>query len=323
MASQDILLETGTNEVEIAEIILCSNNFGVNVAKIREFIPYKGISISQLPGRPPSVAGVFMLRGRSIPLIELDVHLGIKTPHAATEQVIVVTEFNNMTTAFVADYINQIHRVSWTEFKPLNNYLAVNSPFVVGSINLDNREVLILDLEQIVGEIFPESIVNYDRHAFNDAPFLNDRGKVQLVFAEDSNLIRTQVSSILRDVGYTNLTVVENGQMAYDHISACLEKATEENKPITDYFAALLTDIEMPQMDGLTLCRKIKQDLRLKVPVIMFSSLINEQMAEKCKRVGADGYCNKPETEKMIQLIDDLAVYKREPTALSFLKDTR
>lgn len=323
MASQqDILLESGTNEVEIAEIILCGNNFGVNVAKIREFIPYKGIQISQLPGRPPSVAGVFMLRGRSIPLIELDVHLGIKTPHAATEQVIVVTEFNNMTTAFVADYINQIHRVSWTEFKPLNNFLAVNSPFVVGSINLEGREVLILDLEQIVGEIFPESIVNYDRHAFDRAPVLDERGKIKLLFAEDSTLIRTQVSNILRQVGYTGVTVVENGQLAYDHILECVRKAEEEERPITDFFACLLTDIEMPQMDGLTLCRKVKQDLRLKVPVIMFSSLINEQMAAKCQRVGADGYCNKPETEKMIQLIDDLAVHHRKPTTLSHLEDS-
>lgn len=319
MASQqEILLESGTNEVEIAEIMLCDNNFGVNVAKIREFIPYKGITISQLPGRQPSVAGVFMLRGRSIPLIELDVHLGIKTPHAAAEQVIVVTEFNNMTTAFVADYINQIHRVSWADFKPLNNFLSVNSPFVVGSISLEGHEVLILDLEQIVGEIFPESIVNYDEEIFGQAPMLEDRAKVPLLFAEDSTLIRTQVSNILRQVGYTNLTVVENGQLAYEHILSSIAQAEAANLPVPDFFGCLLTDIEMPQMDGLTLCRKVKQDLRLNVPVVMFSSLINEQMALKCQRVGADGYCNKPETAKMIQILDDLVVYHRKPTNLDF-----
>ena len=315
MASQDILLESGTNEVEIAEIMLCSNNFGVNVAKIREFIPYKGIQISQLPGRPPSVAGVFMLRGRSIPLIELDVHLGIATPHTAQEQVIVVTEFNNMTTAFVADYINQIHRVSWTEFKPLNTFLSANSPFIVGSINLSGKEVLILDLEQIIGEIFPESIVNYDRHAFQEEPIMPERAKVHLVFAEDSTLIRTQVSQILRQVGYTDITVVENGMLAYEHIVACKKRAEDEERPITDFFSGLLTDIEMPQMDGLTLCRKVKQDMNIKVPVVMFSSLINDQMAIKCQRVGADGYCNKPETEKLIQLLDDLLIHKTLPIA--------
>jgi two-component system chemotaxis response regulator CheV len=310
VASQDILLESGTNEVEIAEIMLCSNNFGVNVAKIREFNPYKGIQISKLPGRPPSVAGVFMLRGRSIPLIELDVHLGITTPHTAQEQVIVVTEFNNMTTAFVADYINQIHRVSWTEFKPLNNFLAANSPFIVGSINLQGKEVLILDLEQIIGEIFPESIVNYNRHNFNKETIIPERGAAHLVFAEDSTLIRSQVSQILRQVGYSDIKVVENGMLAYEHILKCRQKAEEENRPITDFVSGILSDIEMPQMDGLTLCRKVKQDLNIKIPIVMFSSLINDQMAIKCQRMGADGYCNKPETEKLISLLDDLLVYK-------------
>jgi two-component system chemotaxis response regulator CheV len=218
----------------------------------------------------------------------------------------------------VADYINQIHRISWADFKPLNNFLSVNSPFVVGSINLQGREVRILDLEQIVGEIFPESIVNYNRHTFSQAEVLEERKNVHLLFSEDSTLIRNQVGDILRHVGYINTTVVENGQLAYNHILACIQKSEEEGKPITEYFSAMLTDIEMPQMDGLTLCRKVKQELRLNVPIIMFSSLINEQMAIKCERVGADGYCNKPETEKMIGLIDDLAVHKRKPVNMSY-----
>jgi two-component system chemotaxis response regulator CheV len=222
-----------------------------------------------------------------------------------------------MTTAFVADYINQIHRVSWTEFKPLNNFLAANSPFIVGSINLQGKEVLILDLEQIIGEIFPESIVNYNRHNFHAQNIVPERGSVHLVFAEDSTLIRSQVSQILRQVGYSDITVVENGMLAYEHILRCRQKAEEEKRPISDFFSGILSDIEMPQMDGLTLCRKIKQDLNIKVPVVMFSSLINEQMAIKCQRVGADGYCNKPETEKLIKLLDDLMVYKNQQNSVS------
>jgi two-component system chemotaxis response regulator CheV len=175
---------------------------------------------------------------------------------------------------------------------------------------LQGKEVLILDLEQIIGEIFPESIVNYNRHNFQGDNIIPERGLAHLVFAEDSTLIRSQVSQILRQVGYTGITVVENGMLAYKHILQCREKAEEENRPITDFFSGLLSDIEMPQMDGLTLCRKIKQELNIKVPIVMFSSLINEQMAIKCQRVGADGYCNKPETEKLIGLLDDLMVHK-------------
>lgn len=308
MEKQDILLETGTNEVEVAEFMLCNQNFGVNVAKIREFIPFEGITVSKLPGRHPSVAGVFILRGRSIPLVNLDQHLELSCDEKVENQVVVVTEFNNMTTAFVADFINRIHRVSWSEFKPLNAMLAANATCVVGSVNIEDHEVLILDLEHIIGEIFPESIINYDEAAFAEKPRVENREQAKIFFAEDSAIIRTQVGKILTSVGYEQLTVFENGQTAYDAILALKRQADEEGKDVSQYIDLMLTDIEMPQMDGLALCRHIKKDLGMKVPVVVFSSLINEQMALKCERVGAEAYTAKPETERLIELLDQYAL---------------
>ncbi len=308
MQKSDILLETGTNEVEVAEFMLCTQNFGVNVAKIREFIPYEGITVSKLPGRHPSVAGVFILRGRSIPLVNLDQHLELKCDETAENQVVVVTEFNNMTTAFVADFIHRIHRVSWSEFKPLNAMLAADATCVVGSVNIDDHEVLILDLENIIGEIFPESIINYDEAAFAEKPKVENREQAKIIFAEDSAIIRTQVTKILTAVGYEQLTVFENGQLAYDAILALKRQAEEEGKDIKEYIDLVLTDIEMPQMDGLALCRHIKKDMGLNLPVVVFSSLINEQMAIKCDRVGAEAYTAKPETERLISLLDQYAL---------------
>ncbi|MFH2128217.1 MAG: chemotaxis protein CheW, partial [Pseudomonadota bacterium] len=186
MEKHEILLETGTNEVEVAEFRLCGQSFGVNVAKIREFIPFEGIKVSKLPGRHPSVAGVFLLRGKSIPLVNLDKHLELKCGEADENQVVVVTEFNNMTTAYVADFIDRIHRVSWSEFKPLNAMLAANATCVVGSVNISNHEVLILDLENIIGEIFPETIINYDEKKFVEKPKVEKREQAKILFAEDS-----------------------------------------------------------------------------------------------------------------------------------------
>lgn len=308
MQKQDILLETGTNEVEVAEFMLCNQSFGVNVAKIREFIPFEGITVSKLPGRHSSVAGVFILRGKSIPLVNLDQHLELKCGERADNQVVVVTEFNNMTTAFVADFINRIHRVSWSEFKPLNAMLAANATCVVGSVNIEDHEVLILDLENIIGEIFPESIINYDETAFADKPGKENRGQAKIFFAEDSAIIRTQVSKILKSVGYEQLSVFENGQLAYDAILGLKRQAEAEGKDISEDIDLLLTDIEMPQMDGLALCRHIKKEMNLKIPVVIFSSLINEQMAIKCERVGAEAYTAKPETERLIELLDQYAL---------------
>ncbi len=308
MAKQEILLEAGTNEVEVAEFNLCGQSFGVNVAKIREFIPFEGITVSKLPGRHPSVAGVFLLRGKSIPLVNLGQHLDLKQGDEVERKVVVVTEFNNMTTAYVADYINRIHRVSWSEFKPLSSMLADDSSCVVGSVNIEDREVLILDLEHIIGEIFPESIINYDERAFAETPKIESRRAAKVFFAEDSGIIRQQVGKILRAVGYEQLTTFDNGQSALEAIEALKAKAEEEGKDISEYLNLLLTDIEMPQMDGLALCRRIKHDMGLKIPVIVFSSLINEQMARKCERVGAEAYTAKPETERLIKLLDQYAL---------------
>ncbi len=308
MEKQEILLETGTNEVEVAEFRLCGQSFGVNVAKIREFIPFEGIKVSKLPGRHPSVAGVFLLRGKSIPLVNLDKHLELKCGEADENRVVVVTEFNNMTTAYVADFIDRIHRVSWSEFKPLNAMLAANATCVVGSVNISKHEVLILDLENIIGEIFPETIINYDEKKFDEKPKVEKREQAKVLFAEDSAIIRKQVCKILKSVGYEQLVVYENGQAAYEAILAIKQQAEDEGADLSNYLNLVLTDIEMPMMDGLALCRRIKKEMGLKVPVVVFSSLINEQMAIKCNRVGAEAYTAKPETERLIELLDQYAL---------------
>lgn len=311
MAQTDILLETGTNEVEIADFTLGNQRFGVNVAKVREFIPLKSVDITHPPRVHPSIGGVFYLRGHNIPLIQLDEHLGLPKVDTNEWQVIVVTEFNNMTTAFVTDQINMIHRVSWADFKPLNLVMAgSDSPQVTGSISLEGNEILVLDLEHIIGEIFPESVINYDAETFSDKAQATSRADVKIIFAEDSAIIRKQVSKILETIGYGQVTAYTNGQDALDAILELRDKAEAAGEDITNYVSLVLSDIEMPQLDGLTLCRNIKKDLKLKLPVIMFSSLINEQMALKCDSVGADGYSAKPETERIINMIDELTLTK-------------
>ncbi len=303
---QDILLESGTNEVEVAEINICGYNFGVNVAKIREFLPFKTIELTRLPGMHPSVDGVFILRGHAIPLINLQRHLNLKRRgEDPPNKVVVVTEFNNMTTAFVADTINRIHRVSWDQFRPLSLPMGTDAPTLVGSVQLEDHELLILDLEHIVGEIFPNSIINYDEKRFAGMSKPEQRREIKLVFAEDSGIIRYRVSGILKEVGYENLKIFEHGKAAYDY----LRQLAQEGR-IAEEVDLVLTDIEMPQMDGLTLCRRIREELKLDLPVIIFSSLINEQMRRKCLSVGANDVVAKPNTEQLIATLDKFCLGK-------------
>ncbi len=304
MARHEILLDSGTNEVELAEFVLSNNHFGVSVAKIREFIPLEGLTITSMPGQPPSIAGVFLLRGRSIPLLDLGAYLGLPQNPDAHKRVVVVTEFNKLTSAFIADHIQRIHRVSWSDFCPLNHYLAATNPLVTGSVSLGGKEVLVLDLESIVGDIFPESVINYDESVQEEPSLQQQRGGCRIFFAEDSAVIRSKVSRMLASVGYEGVSTFDNGLEALEAIKNVAAQAQGEGRALGDYVSLVLTDIEMPQMDGLTLCRQVKQDLRLPLPVIIFSSLINQQMAAKCQKVGAEAFASKPETERLLALID-------------------
>ncbi|KIX12819.1 chemotaxis protein CheV [Dethiosulfatarculus sandiegensis] len=309
MTRQDILLESGTNEVEIAVVLLGDQEFGINVAKIREFKDAKGVDVSVLPGSHDSVEGVFDFRNDTVPLINLHRHLALGENEKDHGKIVVVTDFNNTIAGFVTDGIHDIHRVSWRDFRPLNHALAVNTLHVIGSVTIDERRVLVLDMEQILGEIYPQSVINYDESAFSEQPNVPGRSRVRIFFAEDSTVIRSKVAKILTSLGFGEVRTFIDGKSCYEAISSLRQRAAKEQRSMSDYLSLLLTDIEMPEMDGLALCKEVRQTLGLtQVPVVVFSSLINKEMAEKCRQVGANAYCSKPETEKLVRIIDNFCL---------------
>ncbi|MBI5307639.1 MAG: chemotaxis protein CheV [Planctomycetes bacterium] len=307
MADHDILLESGTNEVEVAELILGNQHFGVNVVKIKEFVQYDRLTVTRPPGRHPSVQGIFLLRGKTVPLIDLNAHLAIKGEKQPGKRIVLITEFNSIVMGFVIDAVDRIHRVSWKDIQPLSVMLQAHPLPVTGSINIKGTEIMMLDLELIVGEIVPSAgfgaPVNDPK--ITESRIKESRASAKLFFAEDSTTIRSHVTKALAAAGYIHVTAFENGQSAYDAIVALQKQAEVEGRTITDFISLAILDIEMPQMDGLTLCKRIKMDLGLtNVPVIIFSSLITEQMALKCEKMGADGYTTKPSMEHLIEMID-------------------
>lgn len=308
MARQEILLESGTNEVEIAEFIIGSQSFGVNVAKIREFVPYDQLEVTKIPDKHPSMLGIFLLRNNTIPLIDLKIHLGLKERKDAHRQVVVVTDFNDTINGFIIDSINRIHRLSWKDIQPLTGFLENCASSITGSIHIETREVLVLDVERIIDDIFPEYSMASMEKECSDAPVKEMREHKKLIIAEDSSTIRNLMTKILSSVGYTNITAYENGKDAYDAFIALKNMAETEGQSITDLVNLAVFDIEMPQMDGLTLCKNVKTELGLDIPVIMFSSLINEQMALKCKKMGADAHITKPNIHNLVELVDKFCI---------------
>ena len=309
-SKQEILLESGTNEMEIIEFYLGTQSFGINVHKLKEIIPYDAEAVTVVPNCASGMLGTLLLRGSTIPLIDLKSHLECRQQALAEDvrHVVLVCEFNDRTNGFKVDGVNMIHRVSWGDVQPLASFIDQYRPRFTGSINIDGREILIVDLEHIVAEFDPEADLDYEAELHQDEMTRQDpliRQQMKLMMAEDSSLIRAGIERVLKGSGYSNLQVFTDGEECYQRILQVKEEAAAAGKPVKDFLDLLITDIEMPKMDGLTLCRLIKDDPVLReVKVVLFSSLINDQMKVKCDSVGADGYATKPQIPYLVEMMD-------------------
>ncbi len=306
---QEILLETGTNEMEIIEFYLGTQPFGINVQKLKEIITFDQEALTVIPGSGDGMLGTLLLRGSTIPLIDLKSHIAQNEDDLADDvrRVVLVCEFNDRVNGFKVDGVNQIHRVSWEDVQPMASFIDQYRPRFTGSVNIDGREILIVDLEHIVAEFDPEANLDYEAglHAAEMQEKLpHTRERMKLLLAEDSALIRNGIEKVLKGSNYTDLEVFVDGQQCYNHILEIRQRVMG-GEPLGNMLNLLISDIEMPKMDGLTLCKKIKDDPLLRdVKVIMFSSLINEQMAIKCDQVGADGYATKPQIPYLVEMMD-------------------
>ncbi len=300
MNDRGILLESGTNEMELLAIIIEGQVFGINVAKVKSIQQFDAALVSELPDSPEGVVGIYQNRGESIPFLDFAAILKKESSSDKDKEreIVVFTEFNNCVNCFKVDGVRRIYRLTWEQFTPINKMLATSSS-VVGSVRIENEEILVLDLEQILSALFPEQIIEDVREEV--ATQGTSRDNLQILFAEDSMLVRKTMMKALNGAGFAHVTEFENGQLCLDYIKANRDTLIGGTMP-----TLLISDIEMPMMDGLTLCNNVKNTLNFKaIHVIMFSSLINDQMIIKCQSVGADQYVTKPESNKLIGMIDD------------------
>lgn len=312
MAS-DILLESGTNEVEIIEFFIGDQSFGINVQKLREIVFYDPKQLSEPPGQHVSLKGSFMIRGSITPLIDLGKHLGkrVCTNDESIDEerkVVLVCEFNEVVNSFLVDGVNQIHRVSWEDVKPIPEFIATFKPRFTGSMHIEGREILIVDMEHIIGEIFPHTYLDFESED-NGISVVEARNNSTIWLAEDSAMIRMGITDVLKKAGYLDIQAFADGAACLEAMTRLKEKCTKAGEDVTDQVKLLISDIEMPEMDGLSLCKTIKSDEKLKnVAVIMFSSLITEENSHKCEEVGADGHISKPQIAELVDLVDSFCL---------------
>ncbi|MGL5258864.1 MAG: chemotaxis protein [Lachnospiraceae bacterium] len=291
-----ILLENGTNELEVLEFTLEGNSYGINVAKVKEIIPYQ--KVTPVPNAHPSIEGIFM--PRDVMITAIDLKNCLQRGAANDKGLFIVTNFNKLDIAFHVDHVLGIHRVSWKDIiKPNLTVSTAEDGVSTGIIKQDNKLTIILDFEKIVSDINPDTglkVAEIDELGFRE------RKDVPILIAEDSILLNKLIVESLKKAGYHNLTHTENGQEAWDFIKEC-----KENGTLDDHVKCVITDIEMPIMDGHRLTKLIKEGEDTKnIPIIIFSSLVNDDMRRKGEALGANAQLSKPEIANLVREIDKL-----------------
>ena len=292
-----ILLANGTNELEVLEFCVAGNSYGINVAKIREIIPYQ--AVTPVPNSHPSIEGIFMPRDSMITAIDLSncLQRGESQPGG----LFIITNFNKLDIAFHVESVVGIHRVSWADIMKPNATFSSEDGVSTGIVNINGKLIIILDFEKIVADINPETGLRTEEIEMLG---VRERNDVPILMAEDSALLNKLIKDSLIKSGYGNIISCENGLEAWEIISDCVKKGN-----LDEHVRCVITDIEMPQMDGHHLLKKIRETSETsKLPVIVFSSLINEEMRRKGEALGASAQLSKPELANLVQEIDSLVL---------------
>lgn len=302
MAETEILLESGTNEIEIMQFTIFGELYGINVAKVREIM--MADKVKPVPHSHEAVEGIFKPREILLTVIDLPKYLTGDNQTKNPRDLFIITNFNKMHIAFRVHSVVGISRISWEDIqKPDNTISHGEEGVATGIAQCGSNLVTILDFEKIVAEIAPETTIQMD-----EIDKLGERQirESQILLAEDSILLSRMIKDSLVRAGYVNITSFNNGKEAWDYLQAIRNDSDFDEKA-----GLLITDIEMPEMDGHRLTKLVKEDeIMERVPIIIFSSLINQEMRIKGKQLGADEQMSKPEIGHLVEVMDELLARK-------------
>ena len=309
-AKSNILLESDTNELEVVEfrvdeldaagnVVPCY--FGVNVAKVREIIRLP--NMRRIINPNPAIYGMTKLRDKVITLIDLATVLNKNTEGIAADRVIVL-EFNRIIVGILVHSVSRIYRISWGSVEP--PVKAINDTKVTGVVKMDDRIILILDFEKIIGELCANDAMEHMAQGqIEMAPSFN-RGQKNILVADDSAFIRHSICASLRQAGY-NVQEAENGEEAWNILNDKLARCRSAHTSFKDELDLIITDVEMPKMDGLHLTSLIRKEEELKgLPVVIFSSLATEDNKNKWRNLGANDILTKPDLPDLVSRTDSL-----------------
>jgi two-component system, chemotaxis family, chemotaxis protein CheV len=293
----------GTNQMELLLFhVGTSEVFGINVFKVREVMKFP--ALTRLPEADPRVEGMANIRGTTVPVIGLTkIIVGLTAVQSSqvTEGKLIVTEYNGSLQAFHVAGVDRILRLSWTQIKSPPPLVRNNTKGAVTAVAMldDGRMVLILDVEKVLAEMSPKS----DDEVFAGMELSPEVKNKRVLFADDSAVARTQIRKTLERLGVSYVQAT-TGQEAWDRLLEIADKASSIGKHVRDEIQIILSDIEMPDMDGFALTKHIRSDPRFSdIPVILHSSLTGTCNKEKGKAVGATDYVTKFDPKVLGEMI--------------------
>ncbi len=296
----------GTNKLEILLFTLGrdtlsgrTETFGINVFKVREVM--RAPAITRAPDMSPSVEGMVSLRGMLVPVVDLAKYASMSTE--PTGKVMIITEYNGCTQGFLVEAVDTILRLDWSAMKVPPDMLSFKTGGLVTAVTelADGRLVMMMDVERVLAETTDTA----SDLAFRSIRRLSMPDRT-ILFADDSSVARKQILSTLEalDVGHIE---AQNGRQAWDELQRIANHASVSGQPVSDFVQVILTDVEMPEMDGYMLTRKIKADQRFSgIPVLMHSSLSGDSNQQLGKSVGVDEYVSKFEPQRLADTLTRL-----------------
>ena len=295
----------GTNRLELLLFSLGHDSntgreevFGINVFKVREVMSIP--AITQAPDMPPSVEGMISLRGHLIPVVNLAKFCALQVNEPP--QIMIVTEYNNMMQGYMVHSVDTILRLDWNVVKTPPEMLSEQMGGVVTAVTEldDGRIVMIMDVEKVLADTTQDSS---KENWFNDVEAAENRD-VTIFFADDSLVARKQISRTLDHMGFTHVSA-NNGQEAWEKLKDIAKRADTAQQPVSNFIQLILTDVEMPEMDGFVLTKKMKADSHFDgIPVIMHSSLSADSNQNLGRNVGADDYVPKFDPTHLSETIE-------------------
>ncbi|MGR3317266.1 MAG: chemotaxis protein [Candidatus Anammoxibacter sp.] len=274
--------------------------YGINVLKVQRIINMPD-NVVQVPSAHPSIMGIITTDETSIPVIDLTKSLQREVPGVQPSKVI-ITEFSGTLHGFAVHSVVRIHNIDWKDVDHPPELVANEKVYTISVVKLKEKVVLLLDFERIVSDINPELGIKEESIGGTNP----DRANKNILIAEDSKFIRNTLKQTLMNAAY-NVTETVDGKEAFNKLEEYLLQVNATDKSINEFVDLIIADLEMPQMDGRQLVRKIKEDPGLQdTPIIVFSSLINEDYDKKREEMGVNAVIGKPKIKELVSMIDKL-----------------